>query len=220
MDPCPLLLPRSHDQHGLPVPNHLDRRVHAVPCSTAPNRTVFSFLNHQLASQMKITPPETGCGVNLKLGYPKCFAACQPAPALHPGTTNRPQASKTTSSSSVTERASAASSRTPVAASKAKTTTLGSDARVIVGYSDGSLASISMPPPPRGVPAPSPQREGAGRGLVRRLRRVDEGGGEGGTEAGITALCSVWAPFGLLAVAGDSDGRLGLWTTSALQSGR
>ena len=187
---------------------------------------VFSFFNLQLASQIRITPPETGCGGNLKLGYPKCFAACQPAPDLHPGTTNRSQAPKAASSSSVTEQASAASARTPVSASKAKTTTLGSDARIIVGYSDGSLASISMPPPPRfppprGVAAPSPQREGGGGGgPVRRLRRVDEGEGEGGAEAGITALCSVWAPFGLLVVAGDSDGRLGLWTTSALQPGR
>lgn len=102
------------------------------------------------------------------------------------------------------------------------------DARVIVGYSDGSLASILMPPPH--LPAPSRdvsglQREEAGKGgVVRRLRRAEERagaeGGEGGAEAGITALCSVLAPFGLLVVAGDSDGRLGLWTTSALQSGR
>lgn len=108
-------------------------------------------------------------------------------------------------------------------ASNARTTVaIDRDARVIVGYSDGSLAFVSMPPahlsPSRDAPGPL-QRES----VVRRLRRVDEGAGtegERGAQAGITALCPVWAPFGLLVVAGDSDGRLGLWTTSALQSGR
>ena len=215
---CPLLLPRSYDLMPCSF------RTVSLPCTRCcsldrTNHMVYSFYP-QLASQVKITPPETGYGGNRKLGYPTCFAPCPAARTTDPATNKRAQAPKT-SSTSVTERASV-SSRTSVA-STTKTTIISHDARVIVGYSDGSLASISLPPPhlPPPLDFDGLQREGGG--VVRRLRRVNEGAGtagEGGADAGVTALCSVLAPFGLLVVAGDSGGRLGLWTTSALQSGR
>lgn len=56
---------------------------------------------------------------------------------------------------------------------------------------------------------------------MRRLRRVGAGGmeaGDGGgaaVEAAITAVCSLSAS---LVVAGDSDGRLGLWTISSTRT--
>eukprot|EP00752_Nemacystus_decipiens_P008616 g7695.t1 len=100
--------------------------------------------------------------------------------------------------------------------------------RVIVGYSDGSIACVAMPLP---MSPSTRSREvgrfdsvdgdaGGGRGAVpvRRLRRVSAGGagvGDGGgaaVEAAVTAVCSLSAP---LVVAGDSDGRLGLWTISS-----
>lgn len=91
-----------------------------------------------------------------------------------------------------------------------------SDARIVVGYSDGSIASMAM------LPHLAPSFHDCGdhwfeAGRVRRLRRLpvsEDGEEEGSGEAGITALCSLAAPLGLLVVAGDSDGRLGLWTTS------
>lgn len=85
-----------------------------------------------------------------------------------------------------------------------------------MGYSDGSIASMAMPPPSR-TADDDDIRLNHERVKVRRLQRkqVD---GRSGVEAGITALCSLSAPFGLLAVAGDADGRLGLWTTSSLPS--
>ena len=99
--------------------------------------------------------------------------------------------------------------------------------RVVVGYSDGSIACAAMPPPisssarSRQVGGPdSLHGHGDGRGVVpvRRLRRVSAGGagvGDGvgpAVEAAVTAVCALSAP---LVVAGDSDGRLGLWTVSS-----
>lgn len=113
-----------------------------------------------------------------------------------------------------------------------------STARVVVGFADGSIACASMPRPTApyfslsskinsggdgGVGSRHCGEEQGGASVVRRLRRTDaggEGGGVGGHGPGgpaigaaITAICSL--STALLVVAGDSDGRLGLWTTSA-----
>ncbi|CAB1106295.1 unnamed protein product [Ectocarpus sp. CCAP 1310/34] len=99
-------------------------------------------------------------------------------------------------------------------------------ARIIVGYSDGSIACAPLPAPSSSTNHPLPtfgtgsrHHEGArGERTVRRLRRAGGGGGRGdggggaAIEAAITALCPLLAP---LVVAGDSDGRLALWTTSS-----
>ncbi|CBN73996.1 hypothetical protein Esi_0009_0188 [Ectocarpus siliculosus] len=99
-------------------------------------------------------------------------------------------------------------------------------ARIVVGYSDGSIACASLPAPSSSTNHPLPtfgtgsrhhERE-RGERTVRRLRRAGGGGGGGdggggaAIEAAITALCPLSAP---LVVAGDSDGRLALWTTSS-----
>ncbi|CAM9258655.1 unnamed protein product [Ectocarpus sp. 4 AP-2014] len=99
-------------------------------------------------------------------------------------------------------------------------------ARIVVGYSDGSIACASLPAPSSSTNHPLPtfgtgsrHHEGErGERTVRRLRRAGGGGGGGdggggaAIEAAITALCPLSAP---LVVAGDSDGRLALWTTSS-----
>ncbi|CAM9177663.1 unnamed protein product, partial [Ectocarpus fasciculatus] len=99
-------------------------------------------------------------------------------------------------------------------------------ARIVVGYSDGSIACASLPAPSSSTNHPRPafgtgsrHHEGKrGERTVRRVRRAGGGreGGDGGgaaaIEAAITALCPLSAP---LVVAGDSDGRLALWTTSS-----
>lgn len=58
--------------------------------------------------------------------------------------------------------------------------------------------------------------------IAERFRRIGSSGtrGVGGDreEPGITVLCPLSPPLGLLVVAGDSDGRLGLWTTSISSS--
>ncbi len=107
-----------------------------------------------------------------------------------------------------------------------------------MGYSDGSIACASMPTP---VPPSVRLRDFSGGGgsieslndangaerhvgPVRRFRRIPSmgAGGGGGSSGGgavmdaaITALCPLSTP---VIVAGDSDGRLGLWTTSSALS--
>lgn len=105
------------------------------------------------------------------------------------------------------------------------------DHKLVVGYSDGSLAALSMPSlssdgKPGEGSASAQGRDAGGRSrgdraIIRRLRRVGGGKrqavglGEGdGVGAAITALCPLSPPYGLLVVAGDTDGRLSLWTTS------
>lgn len=66
------------------------------------------------------------------------------------------------------------------------------------------------------------KRQWGGRATIRRMRRASSSGTRGANggraEAGITVLCPLSPPLGLLVVAGDSDGRLGLWTTSTSSS--
>lgn len=171
--------------------SHRAALLRAVSCSLVP----------QLVSRLMLPSPDTGSTSSGTSTYPPpatsagggttCFALC-------PGPTTKP---------------------------------IGSDRsslpRVVVGYSDGSIACAAMPPP---VSSSGRLRDVGGfddvsgaRGVVpvRRLRRVSaggSGGGDGGgaaVEAAITTLCSLSAP---LIVAGDSDGRLGLWTVSSTRS--
>lgn len=146
-------------------------------------------------------------------GYPSqinatCFAAC-PAPILDPRTKNVPFPNYREAETPSLPKMLATSGRSSV-----------QDARIVVGYSDGSIGLFSMP-----RPTLLPSRNDSGLkqegGMVRRSRRINAGGardGQAGMEAGVTALCSLSAPFGMLVVVGDSDGRLGLWTTSAVPS--
>lgn len=108
-----------------------------------------------------------------------------------------------------------------------KTVRNGSDARnmartVVVGYSDGSVAVVAVPISVtsttsglggNGEASPSSGRGAAPPQVVRRKFEPESARSRGGnvTKAGITAVCPLSAPFGLLVVAGDFDGRLSVW---------
>lgn len=175
-----------------------------TPRSSAPLRPVPYPLVPQLVSRLIVPSPDTsGNGGTSRYlpaaaatgGDATCFALC-------PGPGATPQAPTTKS-------IGPGRSSLP---------------RVVVGYLDGSIACAAVPMPmspsarSRDVGGlDSPHGDG-GAVPVRRLRPVGAGGegtGDGGgaaVEAAITALCSLSAP---LVVAGDSDGRVGLWTISS-----
>lgn len=201
----------------LPVPRRIRGSAEIAPCQGNTRFTPYSAASHphrrssivpQLVSRLMLPSPDSsGKGSTSrhlpaeasKGGDATCFALCQGS-----GATRQATATK-----------SFGSGRPSLP-------------RVVVGYSDGSIACAAMPMPisssalSRGIGGVDSLHGdgGGGRGAVpvRRLRRVGAGGVGGGdgegpaVEAAITALCSLSAP---LVVAGDLDGRLGLWTISS-----
>lgn len=180
-----------------PLPNRPRSFELIPPTSRAPLPLLrgLRMFHLQLVSEIELTSRETTNSSLPVRAKPTCFVPCLTDSGE--ARNNEKLTWKTTPSKS-----------------RPKDAMIGQEQRMItVGYSDGSIALLSIP-----LFSPTTREGGEHRDparmTTRRIKRVELEGGMA-FEPSITALCALCAP---LVVVGDSEGRLALWTTLASSS--